>query len=101
MEILQKVVRKEITLLDMKYLAKETKKLATLREYFVSFTGVTDWTDAQHRYPNHATLQNLKRLIDYDVQCVPHQLKSFCERIVHSGAQSDNLNSHVFIHTFE
>ena len=102
MEILQNVTRKEVSLKEMKDLAKETKKIATLRGYFICLTGVSDWNDAQSRYPNHATVQNLKRFIDYDLTSVPHQLNPFWERIVaFGGADSDDIISHVFVHTFE
>lgn len=79
--ILQKILDKEITILDIKKIAVELKSLNGLKTAFIKLTNCESWEMAVEKYPLFATEAKLKLFFGYNLKVgIPNCFQDYCKR---------------------
>ena len=81
MSILQKVIDKQITILEVKKVASDLKCISGLKLAFLKLTNCELWDIASELYPPYATEAQLKRFTGINLKIgIPNSFQEFCRR---------------------
>ena len=76
-ELLQKLVSKEITLKELKQTAAKEKRMGDVKEKFLHLTNCNKWEEAEERFLQHATDKALEQFVTLDFTKETPRVQSF------------------------
>lgn len=89
-ELLQKLVSKEITLKELKQTAAKEKRMGDVKEKFLHLTNCNKWEEAEERFLQHATDKALEQFVTLDfTKETPHVFSHFCASAVKWQSSSE------------
>ena len=93
-EILTKVINKEMSFQELKSAAQEYRKLETIKRTFCRLTNSSSIEVAMEKYPNHANDDKFRKFIHLDFSTTPSVFHSYCRTAVSSvGMDADATGS--------
>ena len=85
--LLERVVRKEISLAELKEIAATKKSMLTLKTAFLKLTNSDSWDKAVETFPNYATEEKLSRFLGCDLKKnIPKPFYDYCHKAKTSEA---------------
>lgn len=79
--LLKKVIDGELSMAELKAEAGHIKQTASLKAAFVRLTNCESWGAAEQKYPQFATIQQLKKFAHLDFKkAIPTSFSEFCTR---------------------
>ena len=73
--VLEGVITKEMSILEMITECKEIKKMKELQDAFVKETRVLSWTEAETEFPEFTTAEALDEFKKCSLKNVPHRYR--------------------------
>ena len=82
LDVLTKVVNKEVGLKDMKSLASDYRKLEVIRKCFCRLTNTASIEIAKEKFPNHASDESFYKFIHLDFKDTPSVFAAHCKSAI-------------------
>lgn len=79
--LLQKVIDRELSVLELKGAAAEMKNMAALKQSFLKLVNIDSWEEAEDKLPQFACIEQLKKFSKLNIsQGIPQSFQEFCTR---------------------
>ena len=79
--LLQKVIDRELSVLELKGAAAEIKTMAGLKQCFLKLVNIDSWEEAEDKIPQFARIEQLKKFSKLNIsQGIPQSFQEFCTR---------------------
>ena len=91
--LLMEVAEAKISPTEMNSECISIKQLNKVQSAFIKGTNSSSWAEAQEKYPNFATAEQLEpfKKLNFSTK-LPEQFLKFCQRVMHTGGESDSSN---------
>ena len=99
--LLNRVIKCEISLSELKSEAAHIKQLGSLRAAFLRLTNTESWSEAQEKFPHFATESQLRKFSHLDLKkSIPTSFTDFCTRAKASETTSE-IPPESVVYSFE